>query len=198
MITDWSKVSRCPTRPRPAGNLTQTRHTFLSGRGCHHSEDRPVGSQDTLGADCHCHADRACHHLDGNVVDRLAPRLPAAAQPALFHIWPGMPFSPTGVLLVVVRLRRLYYFGRFIHAYAFRRLSSAVRAFRRRWPNDVLDEGVTHCWQARFGWRSVDLFPPRLCEAEKKNQRTRSVYPPTGFIGQRSYWQSTNWKKTAS
>jgi hypothetical protein len=47
----------------------------------------------------------------------------------------------------------------------FADLSSAVRALLRRRAIDELDDGVTHRWQARLRWRSVDFFSPRLCEA---------------------------------
>src|SRR5712671_7512680 len=67
-----------------------------------------VRNQDTLGSDRHRCADRAGHNLGGDAVDRLAPRLSAATRPALVPDCAGNAgLSPSGVLLVVVRLRRL-------------------------------------------------------------------------------------------
>src|SRR5258708_21873912 len=67
-----------------------------------------VRNQDTLGSDRHRCADRAWHHLGGDTVDSLAPRFSAATWPALVPDCAGIAgLSPSGVLLVVVRLRRL-------------------------------------------------------------------------------------------
>src|SRR6266436_5105262 len=67
-----------------------------------------VRDQDTLGSDRHRRADRACHYLGGDAVDRLAPRFSAATWPALVrHCAGNAGLSPSCVLLVVVRLRRL-------------------------------------------------------------------------------------------
>src|SRR5260370_31052223 len=67
-----------------------------------------VRNQDTLGSDHHCRADCACHHLGGHAVDRLAPRFSAATWPPLVPPCAGNAgLSPTGVLLMGVRLRRL-------------------------------------------------------------------------------------------
>src|SRR6266404_5629721 len=84
--------------------------------GAHSFTDKPltirkassVGNQDTLGSDHGCRTDRTCHHLGGDAVDRLAPRFSAATRPSLVPDCPGYAgLSPTSVLLVVVRLRRL-------------------------------------------------------------------------------------------
>src|SRR5258708_26870487 len=67
-----------------------------------------VRNQDTLGSDRHRCAGRAWHHLGGDAVDSLAPRFSAATWPALVPDYAGSAgLSPSGILLVVVRLRRL-------------------------------------------------------------------------------------------
>src|SRR6266849_5927316 len=67
-----------------------------------------VRNQDTLGSDRHRCADRAWHHLGGDTMDSLAPRFSAATWPALVPDYAGNAgLSPSGVLLVVVRLRCL-------------------------------------------------------------------------------------------
>src|SRR5262245_8253299 len=78
------------------------------GESAKHLKACRVRDQDTLGPDHHRRADCACHHMGGDTVDRLAPGFSAAAWPTLVpDCARNARLSPTGVLLVVVRLRRL-------------------------------------------------------------------------------------------
>src|SRR5215813_12501481 len=78
------------------------------GESAHYRKAGCVRNKDTLGPDHHRRADCACHHVGGDAMDCLAPRVSAAAWPTLVpDCARNARLSPTGVLLVVVRLRRL-------------------------------------------------------------------------------------------
>jgi hypothetical protein len=49
------------------------------GKSAHHRKPSDVRNQNTLGSDRHPRADRACHYLGGNAMDRLAPWFSAPA-----------------------------------------------------------------------------------------------------------------------
>ena len=95
------RIARYDRRPSPAGLVLRTR--VLAPCGSH------VRNQDPLGPDPRSSSRRARLDLGGDAVDGLAARLPAAARARPgSSCAAGMPvYLPAGLLLVVVRLRRL-------------------------------------------------------------------------------------------
>src|SRR5712671_4742691 len=95
-------ITRCRILKFGGGALSLTAKSLTARKACR------VRNQDTLGSNRNRCADRAWHHLGGDAVDRLAPRFSAATWPALVPHYAGSAgLSPSGILLVVVRLRRL-------------------------------------------------------------------------------------------
>src|SRR6266849_4640392 len=95
-------IGICRILNSTCGVLSLMRESLTLGKAC------CVRNQDTVGSDRHRRADRACHQLGGDAVDRLAPWFSATTWPALVsHRAKDARLSPAGVLLVVVRLRRL-------------------------------------------------------------------------------------------